>query len=183
MPRLFSPQAILHFWSQATTPEQWFTKDPHFDQQLTQRFLATTQAAAMGECAAWRYSLTGRLAEIVVLDQFSRNIWRNTPRAFAQDPMALALAQEAIKHPAFPRLNQRERQFILMPFMHSESKRIHAQALLLFERYTDETITQYEVLHKQIIDRFGRYPHRNAILGRRSTAEELEFLAGPNSSF
>lgn len=183
MSNLFSPQAVLHFWSQATAPEQWFTKDPLFDQQIKQRFLATTQAVAMGECAAWRYSLTGRLAEIVVLDQFSRNIWRNTPRAFSQDAMALALAQEAIKHPAFPQLNQRERQFVLMPFMHSESKRIHAQALSLFERYTDETTTHYEVLHKQIIDRFGRYPHRNAILGRRSTAEEIEFLTGPNSSF
>ena len=180
---MLSPQAILHFWAHATQPEQWFTKDDRFDQILHQRFTATTEAIAQGEGAAWRYSLAGRLAEIIVLDQFSRNIWRGTPRAFAQDPMALALAQEAIKIPAFAQLSQRERQFILMPFMHSESKKIHAQALSLFERYTDEKTVQYEILHKNIIDRFGRYPHRNAILGRRSTAEEKVFLQGPNSSF
>ena len=178
-----SYQAIFHFWAQATRPEQWFTKDLPFDRLIEQRFSSTLEAAAKGECAAWRYSLRGRLAEIIVLDQFSRNVWRNTPRAFAQDPMALALAQEAIKHPAFGQLSPRERQFILMPFMHSESKFIHAQALDLFERYTDETITDYELRHKRIIDRFGRYPHRNTILGRPSTAEEIAFLTEPNSSF
>ena len=97
--------------------------------------------------------------------------------------MALALSQEAIKLSGFTRMSPRERQFILMPFMHSESRVIHAQALDLFERYTDETTTGYELRHKVIIDRFGRYPHRNAILGRTSTAEELEFLTQPNSSF
>lgn len=180
---VLSPQAVLHFWSSETKPEQWFTKDPHFDLLLKRRFLSTAEAAAKGECAAWRYSLHGRLAEIIVLDQLSRNLWRNTPKAFAQDPMALALAQEAIKLPGFSRLSVRERQFILMPFMHSESRFIHTQALDLFERYTDETTTGYELRHKVIIDRFGRYPHRNRILGRQSTAEELEFLTQPDSSF
>lgn len=178
-----SPQAVLHFWSHETRPDQWFTKNPHFDLLLKQRFITTAEAAAKGECASWRYSLSGRLAEIIVLDQFSRNLWRDTPRAFAQDGMALVLAQEAIKHPGFTTLSPRERQFILMPFMHSESRVIHAQAIELFERYTDETITEYEQRHKVIIDRFGRYPHRNAILGRVSTAEEREFLTQPNSSF
>lgn len=183
MSTALSPQAVLHFWAHVTTPEQWFTKDAQFDRRLTQQFLHTTEAVAQGECAHWRHSLHGRLAEIIVLDQFSRNIWRNTPRAFAQDPMALALAQEALRHPHFVQLTQRERQFILMPFMHSESKKIHAQALGLFKQYTDATTTEYEIRHKVIIDRFGRYPHRNAILGRSSTAAEREFLKGPDSSF
>lgn len=183
MSTTLSPQAVLHFWAHATTPEQWFTKDPQFDQRITQQFLHTTEAVAQGECAHWRHSLHGRLAEIIVLDQFSRNIWRDTPRAFAQDPMALALAQETLRQPQFAQLSQRERQFILMPFMHSESKKIHVQALELFKKYTDDITIDYEVRHKVIIDQFGRYPHRNAILGRLSTAAELEFLKGPNSSF
>lgn len=97
--------------------------------------------------------------------------------------MALALAQEALRQSQFAQLSQRERQFILMPFMHSESKKIHVQALELFKKYTDDITIDYEVRHKVIIDQFGRYPHRNAILGRLSTAAELEFLKGPNSSF
>lgn len=178
-----SPQDVLHFWFHASTPEQWFTKDTQFDALLHRRFLATLKAAAQGECAAWRYSIQGRLAEIIVLDQFSRNIWRNTPQAFSQDAMALALAQEVILRPAFQQLSVEQRKFILMPFMHSESRAIHAQAAVLFKTYTDEQTYGYELLHKRIIDRFGRYPHRNALLGRQSTQEELLFLLEPDSSF
>lgn len=178
-----SPQAVLHFWFHASTPEQWFTKDPHYDHRIRNQFLSTALAASLGECAAWRYSIQGRLAEIIVLDQFSRNIWRDTPQAFSQDSMALVLAQEAIKQPAFQALSPIQKQFMLMPFMHSESKAIHAEAIQLFKKYTHENSYHYEQLHKNIIDRFGRYPHRNNILNRPSTPEEILFLKEPNSSF
>lgn len=179
----YSPQALLHFWFHASTPEQWFTKDPLFDQALRQRFLPTLKAAAQGECYHWRHTIHGRLAEIILLDQLSRNIWRDTPQAFSQDAMALTLAQELVSQPAYTRLNETERRLVLMPFMHSESVMIHKKALVLFEELGNEQVLHYELLHKRIIDRFGRYPHRNAILGRRSTAEELAFLQEPNSSF
>lgn len=178
-----STQNILHFWFHVLKPEQWFEKDEYCDQQIRQKFLTTTEAAAQGECSEWRYSIYGRLAEIIVLDQFSRNIWRDTPRAFSQDGMGLVLAQEAIKHTGFHYLNQAEKKFILMPFMHSESPRIQEKSVLLFEQLDDADTLHYAVLHKEIIDRFGRYPHRNKILGRISTAEEIQFLKEPNSSF
>ncbi len=176
-------QQVLDFWFQECTATDWFGKDPEFDRLIWERFGSTCEAAARGECFTWRQTLTGRLAEIIVLDQFSRNVWRDTPRAFSQDGMALVLAQEAIQHPDYPLLTQAERQFILMPFMHSESPLIHEHAVELFKALGDEQSLKYEYLHKAIIDRFGRYPHRNSILGRTSTKEELEFLQEPNSSF
>ncbi|VEH68698.1 Uncharacterized protein conserved in bacteria [Rodentibacter pneumotropicus] len=125
----------------------------------------------------------GRLAEIIVLDQFSRNLHRDSPLAFAQDNMAIALAQEAIKQPEFKNMTVRERHFMLMPLMHSESKVIHEQAVPLFEQFGPEESVDFELKHKVIIDRFGRYPHRNAVLGRESSSEEIEFLTQPGSSF
>ena len=127
-------------------------------------------------------SPAGRLAEVIVLDQFSRNIHRGTPLAFSQDGMALVLAQEAISAGAMSVLDEEERAFLLMPHMHSESRTIHAQAEVLFQRYAPSR-HQPELRHKAVIDRFGRYPHRNAILGRACTDEEIEFLKLPGSSF
>jgi uncharacterized protein (DUF924 family) len=115
-----------------------------------------------------------------VLDQFSRNMHRNTPLAFAADPLALALAQTAVALGADLEVDLRHRAFFHMPYMHSESRAIHEQALLLF---TADGDPDYELRHKAIIDRFGRFPHRNAVLGRTSTPEELEFLKTPGSSF
>lgn len=158
-------------------------KDLALDQRIRQQFLSTTQAAAKGECHHWRNSIHGRLAEIIVLDQFSRNIWRDTPQAFAHDAMALALSQEAIKLVDYNYLSSTEKQFILMPYMHSESAIIHQEALVLFSQIDNPNAYKYEILHKDIIDRFGRYPHRNKILGRTTTAEEKLFLQEPNSSF
>lgn len=174
---------VHHFWFNECTAEDWFGKDPAFDRLIWQRFGSICEAAAQGECAHWRKTLRGRLAEIVVLDQFSRNVWRDTPRAFSQDGMALVLAQEAILQPEYEHLGQSEKQFILMPFMHSESRYIHRQAVKLFKALGDEQTLEYEYRHKVIIDRFGRYPHRNRILGRASTHEEIEFLKQPGSSF
>ncbi|WP_188364015.1 DUF924 family protein [Marinicella pacifica] len=122
------------------------------------------------------------LVQNTTLYQFSRNIYRDTPLAFAQDGMALVLTQEAITAEALSELNEMERNFFLMPFMHSESRVIHAQAEALFKQYAPARY-EAELKHKVIIDRFGRYPHRNKILGRVSTQEEIEFLKLPGSSF
>ncbi|MDX1378799.1 MAG: DUF924 family protein, partial [Anaerolineales bacterium] len=115
--------------------------------------------------------------------QFSRNIYRDTPKAFAQDAMAVALTHEAIANGALDELSETERTFLLMPLMHSESRVIHEQAEELFDRYCPKDNADYERKHKAIIDRFGRYPHRNEILGRESTAEEIGFLKQPGSGF
>src|SRR5690554_4681861 len=175
---------ILDFCFNEAGVEKFFQKSADFDRELTKRFGTVLQQAAAAEFYTWRTSINGRLAEIIVLDQFSRNIYRDSPAAFAQDAMALTLAQEAISAGALDTLKTlEERKFLLMPFMHSESKLIHQQAEKLFKTYTDEQTYGFEMRHKVIIDRFGRYPHRNTILGRQSTAEEIEFLKEPGSSF
>ncbi|MEO3715302.1 DUF924 family protein [Roseateles flavus] len=177
------PQQILDFWFHEIEPRQWWAVDPAFDAQLRERFLPLLERAAQAELQDWRSTAQGRLAEVIVLDQFSRNVFRGTPRAFAQDPLALALSQEAVAAGALHALSPDERNFLLMPFMHSESRRIHETAERLFEQWAPESNLDFERRHKAIIDRFGRYPHRNAILGRPSTPEELAFLQQPGSSF
>ena len=176
-------RAVLHFWFHETAPQQWCAQSDAFDRIIRQRFFAVWQRAAQGELADWRDTLRGRLAEIIVLDQFSRNLFRDSPAAFAQDLAAVCLAQEALRLPGFAAMKEEERHFILMPLMHSESRAIHTQAAALFERYTSESASDFELRHKAVIDRFGRYPHRNAVLGRESTAEEQDFLSRPGSSF
>lgn len=140
-------------------------------------------AAERCELYGWRVTPGGRLAEVIVLDQFSRNVYRDQPRAFASDPLALGLAQTAIASKADLQLNVTQRVFLYMPYMHSESPMIHAVAVSLFSGQGMEGNLEFELRHKAIIDRFGRYPHRNAILGRPSTAEEIDFLKIPGSSF
>ncbi|MES2675790.1 MAG: DUF924 family protein [Pseudomonadota bacterium] len=174
---------ILKFWFEDISPAMWWTSDENFDAQVKHRFLPLLQQAAQGEFYTWRNDPRGRLAEIIVLDQFSRNIYRNTPAAFAQDPMALVLAQEAITHNIPQYLSEAERGFLLLPYMHSESKKIHEFAEPLYRNLAAKGNYEFELKHKAIIDRFGRYPHRNSILGRISTDEELEFLKQPGSSF
>lgn len=175
---------ILDFCFKEAGSQRFFEKNEDFDRELTERFSQLLKQAAAAELYTWRNTIQGRLAEIIVLDQFSRNIYRDTPAAFAQDPMALTLAQEAVAAGALEKLESiDERQFLLMPYMHSESKLIHQQAEPLFKHYTDEKTYGFEIRHKVIVDRFGRYPHRNNILGRKSTAEEIEFLTQPDSSF
>ena len=174
---------VLTFWFEETDSRQRFSKSADFDRQLTERFSQTLSACFAGECWRWRRTVEGRLAEIVVLDQFSRNIHRNTPLAFASDPMALALAQEVVLRGEDGNLAPERRAFVYMPYMHSESKPVHEEAVRLFDLPGIESGYEYELKHKAIIDRFGRYPHRNAILGRVSTPEEIEFLSQPDSSF
>ena len=174
---------ILHFWFVDLTDQQHFAKDTALDNAIRARFGATLEAAARCELFDWRTTAQGRLAEILVLDQFSRNVYRDTARAFAQDALALALAQELVASGQDHSLPTAQRMFAYMPYMHSESALIHEQALALFAQPGMENNLDFERRHKAIIDRFGRYPHRNAILGRTSTPEELAFLNEPGSSF
>jgi len=176
-------QTVLTFWFDEITPKMWWASDPNFDQHIKERFYPLLQQAAQGELYTWRESAKGRLAEILVLDQFSRNIHRNTPAAFAQDPIALVLTQEAIRLNAHKQLTPTECAFLFIPMMHSESGHIHQLAETLYREYAPSSNYEYELKHKAIIDRFGRYPHRNEILGRLSTPEEIEFLKQPGSRF
>ena len=178
-----SPEAILHFWFTELTPKHHFAKDAALDETIRTRFGATLEAAARCELFAWRETPEGRLAEILVLDQFSRNVYRDTPRAFAQDALALALAQELVASGQDRSLPLAQRSFAYMPYMHSESALIHAQAIALFSQPGMEDSLRFEQRHQEIIHRFGRYPHRNALLGRTSTAGELAFLSEPGSGF
>jgi uncharacterized protein (DUF924 family) len=176
-------QDILDFWFDAENKAFWFTKSDAFDQQLRHKFQDVFIQACNAELWSWRTTAAGRLAEIIVLDQFSRNLYRDDPRAFAQDSMALVLSQEAIQLGLDQELAPEWRSFVSMPFMHSESAVIHEQALELFEKLANPVNLDFEIRHKVIIDRFGRYPHRNQVLSRTSSAEELEFLRQPNSHF
>ena len=177
------PSDLLHFWFTELTPQQHFAKDAALDESIRTRFGPTLEAAARCELFPWRATPEGRLAEILVLDQFSRNVYRDTARAFAQDALALALAQELVASGQDRSLPTAQRVFAYMPYMHSESAVIHEQALTLFAQPGMENNLDFERRHKAIIDRFGRYPHRNAVLGRTSTPEELAFLSEPGSSF
>ena len=174
---------VLQFWFDECKPSQWFEVDPSFDDLIRTRFGDLLVAASQCELYEWRSNADGRLAEIIILDQFSRNAFRSTPQAFAQDPLALGLSQEAVAAGALDELGEMQRAFLLMPYMHSESRAIHAVAEDLFKKWTPATNYDFELRHKVIIDRFGRYPLRNEILRRDSTEEELEFLRQPNSSF
>ena len=176
------PQTILHFWFEELTDKQYFAKDAALDEAIRTRFGTTLEAAARCELFAWRATPSGRLAEIIVLDQFSRNVYRDTPRAFAQDALALVLAQELVASTQDRSLPVAQRIFAYMPYMHSESALVHTQAVALFSQPGMESNLDFEQRHKAIINRFGRYPHRNAILGRTSTAEDLVKAVTPADS-
>jgi len=178
-----APDAVLRFWFEELTPEDWFRKDPSLDRRIAERFGSTLAAAARCELFHWRGAARGRLAEVLVLDQFSRNIHRDTAAAFANDALALALAQEAVARGIDHELPVPQRVFLYLPWMHSESALLHEQALQLFATPGMEMNLEFERRHKAIIDRFGRYPHRNAALGRTSTPDEIELLSQPGSAF
>lgn len=174
---------VLKFWFEEVQPKQWFKKDRGFDRLITEKFAETHAGAARCELYSWRETPEGRLAEIIVLDQFSRNMFRGSKEAFANDRMALVLAQEAVALKIDEQLASFQRGFIYLPYMHSESLIIHQAAEKIYRRHGVQSSLEWELKHKAIIERFGRYPHRNEILGRTSTREELEFLQQPNSSF
>lgn len=176
-------EEVLSFWFEQNGHEQWWRSDRQFDAEIRSRFGALHDRAVHGELYEWRDTPDGRLAEIIVLDQFSRNLYREDPRAFAADGLALALAEEAVRTGADQAVPPVQRQFFYMPYQHSESPRIHEVAVVLFESLKDPESLDFERRHKAIIDRFGRYPHRNRVLGRPSTEEEIAFLREPGSSF
>jgi len=170
------PDSLLQFWFQEAGSKRWFKQSDGFDEQCRERFGGTFAAARRGELWRWRETPEGRCAEIILLDQFSRNLYRRGPEAYSLDPMALALAQEAIACGDHLRMDKDQRYFTYMPFMHSESLRIHEQAIILFEGLGNADALRYEHAHLDVLRRFGRYPSRNAQLGRESTAEEAQYL-------
>jgi len=169
-------QDVIDFWFQELNPEQWFKEDKSLDQQIKKNFLSTHNAAIKGELYKWRTKALGRLAEIIVIDQFSRNIFREDPRSYLYDGMALALSQEAIQVGSHKKMKPLQRSFLYMPFMHSESRIIQEKAVKLFSEPKLNFNLEFAYKHKKIIDRFGRYPHRNKVLKRPSTPEEIDFL-------
>jgi uncharacterized protein (DUF924 family) len=177
-------KAVLNFWFNDTTPSQWFAKDPAFDALLRQRFLELTNQAIAGELGPWSETPQSGLALVLVLDQFPRQLWRDNAKAFAGDPQALALSLRALELgwvKAEP--NQARRQFWLMPLMHSEELAVQEASLPLFSQFVDARTADFALRHRDVIARFGRFPHRNAALGRESSAAELAFLQTPGSGF
>ncbi len=175
-------QEVLSFWFNENNKAFWFNKSVAFDEEIKKNFLNTYELASKSACFKWRTHPQGRLAEIIVLDQFPRNMFRNSSRAFATDPLALALSQEAVDRGIDKELKTEEKSFLYMPYMHSEALNVHDEAIKLFSQAGLEHNLEYEILHKKIIERFGRYPHRNEVLGRSSTPEEIEYLEKDSSS-
>lgn len=185
---------ILDFWFGRPDeaiyghPHQvWFIKKPKFDREIRNRFLSVYEQAAMGQLEDWKDSPLSCLALILLLDQFPRNMFRGTAQAFATDPQALSAAQYAVSQGFDQELLPVQRWFIYLPFEHSEDLAMQQQNIQLFNQLKDDPHTlktiNYAVRHLEIIKRFGRFPHRNQILGRASTPEEVEFLKQPGSSF
>jgi len=173
---------VLRFWFEECAPEQWFEKDEAFDAAVRARFLelhARVARLAPEECLG---DAETALAATIVLDQFPRNVFRDTPGAFATDANALAIALVAIARGLDVRVPEARRKFFYLPLMHAEDADAQARSVQLFAPLNEDDL-RWAKAHKAIIDRFGRFPHRNAILGRVSTPEEVEFLASPGSSF
>ena len=183
---------VLHFWfgppeMRGKARAEWFRKDEKFDAEIWRLFGALHAAAAMGELETWRAEPRSMLALVIVLDQFSRNLYRGDARAFAQDARALQCAREALARGDDAKLLPVERQFLYMPFEHSEDLAEQDRAVELMRALDAYEVTgglvEWAERHREVIRRFGRFPHRNALLGRASTTEEAEFLKQPGSSF
>lgn len=197
-----APEDVLWFWlgdvdgdglADTALTQRWWRKDPEFDQEIAAKFEPTWQAIMAGDREAWLDDPHSRLAYIIVLDQFSRNMFRGTPRAFEGDAKALGVAADGVKVGLDRALHGHERVFFYMPFMHSEELAVQERGIELFRALRDQSDglvreavagnVDYARRHRDVIARWGRFPHRNAVLGRESTPEEVEFLKGPNSSF
>ena len=167
---------VLAFWFDVSDDKDWWAGSQAFDAQVRIRFAKTLVAAEKSELWTWRATPQGRLAEIIVLDQFSRQLYRQSGRAFGNDALALALAQELVARDELGALDARQRPFALLPYMHSESLAIHEAAMPLFERWTDDNTVKFERAHADTIRRFGRYPKRNEALGRPSSPDEIAYI-------
>ncbi len=170
---------VLDYWYTTLTPEQWWKRDEAVDADVTERFAAAYVQLATNVPEQWLASPLGRLAAVIVLDQFPRNMFRDDPRAYATDKMALEIARETINSGDDQRLAPAQRSFLYMPFQHSEDGATQARSVELFQSLGDTDQLDFAQKHKQIIDRFGRFPHRNAVLGRENTVEEGAFLKEP----
>ena len=173
---MHSAQDVIDFWFVEHDKDDWFGGKPEFDAALAERFAQTHAAVARGEAWQWRSTAEGRLAEIIVLDQFSRQLHRGAPDAFAQDKMALVLSQEAIAAGADQTMDTDHRMFLYMPFMHAESLVIQSEGVKLFNQF-DQDLQKFMTGHHDTIARFGRFPFRNKALGRTSTDEERAYMA------
>jgi uncharacterized protein (DUF924 family) len=173
---------VLRYWFEELNEAHWFVPDRGVDQQIRDRFLGLHERVAGGEGPEVT-SAREVLAAVIVLDQFSRNLFRGTPRAYAADPMARQLAGRALSQGLDVGMTNAQRQFLYMPFQHSEDRQDQVRSLALFEKLGNVSWICYAQAHKSIIDRFGRFPHRNQILGRISSAAELASLNEPMGSF
>lgn len=176
-------RAVLDFWLLQTGPEKWFSRDDALDAEIRVKFAALHDRAMAGELAHWRGTPDGCLGEIIVLDQFSRNLYRDDPRAYAADDQARETMTQALARDFDAGMSKDERRFLYMPLQHSEDAANQARSVELFRTLEDDETFKYTLRHQEIIARFGRFPHRNAALARQSTAEEIAFLRQPNSSF
>ncbi len=169
-----SPADVIAFW-RAAGPKRWFEKDADFDDNIRQRFLKVHEAAAAGKLTAWEANAEGALALLILLDQFPRNMFRGQARAFASDPLALGVASRAILN-GFDGLFPDLRGFFYLPFEHSENLADQEKGVAFYKAVGDVDGVKWAEIHADIIRRFGRFPHRNAVLGRVSTPEEQKFL-------
>ena len=174
---------ILTFWLHEIEPKRWWKKDKKFDELLRYRFLNIYYDAINSKLKSWRISEKGRLAEIIVIDQFSRNLFRDKPDAYYHDRLAIFLSKELIHLKLHQKLNKNEKIFTFMPFMHSEIFEDQIISLILYSNLGIKENFRSALKHFNIIRKFGRFPHRNKILNRKSTEEELAFLTTPGSSF
>jgi uncharacterized protein (DUF924 family) len=169
-----APETVLTFWREAG-PDKWFTCDVEFDADICEKFLSTYEAAAAGKLAAWEATAEGALALTIVLDQFPRNMFRGQARCYATDPLARQVANRALKRGYDQDVPAVERRFFFLPFMHSEDMADQRRCVALYREACDDDL-KYAERHADIIRRFGRFPHRNAVLGRTTTAEEQAYL-------
>lgn len=176
-----SPEHVLTFWFEEHTQKDWYGGKAEFDDKVRKHFGDLVLQAEASELFSWRKSPESRLAEIIILDQFTRQLFRGEARAFASDSMALTLAQEAVANGDDLKLPAEQRQFLYMPYMHSESLLIHNESLRVFAQLSDD-ILKFAESHRDIIQRFGRFPKRNEALGRTSTQEERDYIADSGSS-
>lgn len=176
-------QSVLEFWFDRLTPEDWFVKKDAIDQEMTRRFISLHLSLSREIPDEWRETPEARLALLIVLDQFPRNIFRNSPHAFATDGLALREAKAAIAAGADQAVPEERRFIFYMPFEHAESMAEQDRAVELFTALGNANYLDYAQRHRSVIARFGRFPHRNPILGRENTPEETEYLAQPGAGF
>jgi uncharacterized protein (DUF924 family) len=174
-PSLATPEEVLDFWF-GVDPKKWYSKDDAFDAAIRERFLTTYEAGAAGRMADWEAMPESALALVIVLDQFSRNMFRGSPRTFAADALALAVAKRAVARGFDQKLQLPQRNFFYLPFMHSENLADQEICVALSRQNSDENTLKFAQLHADIIRRFGRFPHRNTLLGRSTTPAEQAFL-------